>query len=250
MTIISRSSYLLQSSFGVEIGKRIIQLFRENDVQLIMETNVKRIILNENGLMTHVEIHDDTQLPCDVLILGTGTQMNTKFLIDSGLKINTNGSIDTDEYLRSGNPDIYIGGDIANAPVLCNKQQRATIGHYQLAQYHGRMAAINMVASHQGQKLQPIAAVPFFFTMLFGKGLRYAGYGAYKDIIIDGSLDDMKFVAYFINGEEQRVIAVASCGRDPIVAQFAEYLSQGRTLYRKDLHETDMSNWTKTIKTT
>lgn len=64
-------------------------------------------------------------------------------------------------------PDVYAGGDIAVAPVL---GQKANIGHWGLANYHGHIAAFNML----GEK-KPLNAIPFFWTVLFGKSIRYAG---------------------------------------------------------------------------
>lgn len=65
---------------------------------------------------------------------------------------------------------VYAGGDVAHAPVYGSGGQKDSIGHWQLAQYHGHRAAANMLG-----KREPIKSVPFFFSMLFGKGLRYAG---------------------------------------------------------------------------
>lgn len=191
-----------------------------------------------------VVLKDGSKIPCDVLIMGTGSKFNTEFLVGSGLPLNHNGSIDTDLYLKTLVDDVYVGGDIANAPVYSHNQERAAIGHYQLAQYHGRIAALNMV----GQTTEELRAVPFFFTMLFGKGFRYAGYGSYSDVFIEGDLENLKFVAYFID-DQDKVVGVASCGRDPIVAQFAELQSQGKALHRKDLQDpTDPIAWTKKLK--
>lgn len=89
--------------------------------------------------------------------------------------------------------------------ILCT-QIHFIIGHYGLAQYHGRMAARNML----GKQLQPIKAVPYFWTMLFGKGFRYAGHGSYDDIVFAGNVDDLKFMAFFLKDDE--VVSVLSCG--------------------------------------
>ena len=69
--------------------------------------------------------------------------------------------------MQSQYSDVYAGGDIAIAPVL---GQKANIGHWGLANYHGHIAALNML-----EKKKPLNAVPFFWTMLYGKGFRYAG---------------------------------------------------------------------------
>ena len=65
---------------------------------------------------------------------------------------------------------VFAGGDIAHAPVMANNNEKTTIGHWQLAHYHGRIAALNMLG-----KAKPLSTVPFFWTMLFGIGFRYAG---------------------------------------------------------------------------
>lgn len=65
-------------------------------------------------------------------------------------------------------PGIYAGGDIAHAPVL--GKGSASIGHWQLAHYHGHLAAKNILGQNK-----PIHTVPFFWTMLFGRSVRYAG---------------------------------------------------------------------------
>ena len=243
MTLISRSQLALMASFGPIIGKRVLQLFRDNKINVIIDNGIAEVVGDGNKRIIEVILTDGSKLPCDILIMGTGIKFNTKFLIGSGLPINPNGSIDTDMYLKSLVDNIYVGGDIANAPVFAYNNQRVNIGHYQLAQYHGRIAAINMV----GNATQELRAVPFFFTEFFDNRFRYAGYGPYCDLVIDGSLDDLKFVAYFIN-EQDYVVAAASCSRDPIVAQFAELLSQGKKLRRSDLQQPDLSAWVKMLK--
>lgn len=55
----------------------------------------------------------------------------------------------------------------------------------------------------------------------------------------------MTFVAMYFD-KHGHVIAMASCNRDPIVAQFAEFQSQGRRLHKNDLKD-DVFGWTKLI---
>lgn len=141
------------------------------------------------------------------------------------------GSIPVNLYLETNIPGIYAGGDIAFAPVYCNDQTPAVIGHYPLAHYHGRIAALNMIG-----KETELKAVPFFWTQLFGKSFRYAGYGKHDDIVINGSLKDFKFVAFYFKGD--LVIGMSSCNRDPLVAKFAELLSQGKRLMRAEALDT------------
>lgn len=66
-------------------------------------------------------------------------------------------------------PNVYAGGDIAYAPVFFANTS-AAIGHFSLAHYHGKIAAMNIC-----KKETPLKTVPFFWTTLFGKSYRYAG---------------------------------------------------------------------------
>lgn len=106
------------------------------------------------------------------------------------------------------------------------------------AQYHGKIAALNMC-----DKKTELRAVPYFWTTLFGKSFRYSGHGAPKDIRIEGNLDEMKFVAFFFDGEGN-VNGVASCNYDPIVSKYAEHLSAGKKLTREHLQD-DPFAWSK-----
>ncbi|XP_070492799.1 apoptosis-inducing factor 3-like isoform X2 [Chironomus tepperi] len=240
ITVIGRDSVPFRHSFGPEIGEAIMNMFVNENITFEMKNGIKKCIGNQKGEIERIELNDGKVLQADILIVACGSVLNTAFLSDSGLVINKDGSIDTNEYLETTvNSDVYIGGDIANSPILMTGK-RENIGHYPLAQYHGKIAALNMC----GIKTE-LKAVPFFWTMLFGKSFRYAGHGKPSEIKIIGSLETFKFVAYYINEEEQ-VIAASSCGHDPIVAQFAEFLSQGKILQKSDI-ENDPFGWTKRI---
>lgn len=241
VTVVGRDSVPLRHSFGPDVGKRIMQMCQDNGIDFIMENGIKQCIGDDDGNLTSVELRDGTILKCDICIMGTGSSLYTDFLKNSNINLNKDGSIDTDLYLQTNVPDVYVGGDIANAPVYCINNERATIGHYPLAQYHGRIAGKNMVHGNNTE----LKAVPYFWTVLFGKSFRYSGYGAPYETRIDGSLDDLKFVAIYMN-ENGKICGMASCQRDPIVSQYAELQAQGKVLHKNDLN-VDPFGWVSTI---
>lgn len=241
VTVIGRDSVPFRHSFGPEIGDTIMKMFTDKKVEFEMNNGIKSCIGNERGEIVNVELNDGRMLKADVLIVAIGSTLNTEFLKDSGIALNKNGSIDTNEYLETeASSDVYVGGDIANSPIYMTGCKE-NIGHYPLAQYHGKIAALNMCGKNQELK-----AVPFFWTMLFGKSFRYAGHGEPAEIKIVGSLEKLKFVAYYIN-VNGRVIAMSSCGKDPVVAQFAEFLFQGKILMKSEIDEDYSFEWTKRI---
>lgn len=235
VTVIMRDRVPLKPAFGEAVGNRILDLFVENKVEFIKESGIKQC-LGTDGILNSVELNDGKILKADICIMGTGSTLNTDFLKKSGINLNQNGSITTDSYLRTNIDDVFVGGDIANSPVFSSGQELATIGHYGYAQYHGKIAALNM-----GGQQAELKVVPYFWTTVFGKSFRYCGHGKAESLIIDGELKDLKFVVFFFDAKDN-AISVASIGRDPIVSQFAEFLSQGLTLSKSEVVE-DAYSW-------
>lgn len=240
VTVIGRDSVPLRPVFGEAVGARIMKLFEDQKIEFVMNSGIVKCIGNAEGVLESVELNEGTILKANICIMGVGSTLNTAFLKDSGLGMNRDGSIDTNLHLETSIADVYVGGDIAHSPVFSNGNQPAAIGHYPLAQNHGKVAAMNMT----GKALE-LHVVPFFWTMVFGKSFRYCGYGKPSDVHIEGNLEEMKFVAFYLN-EAGTVIAMSSCQRDPVVSQFAEFLSQGRTLTKSDIQE-DAFAWIKQL---
>uniref|UniRef100_A0A1A9UTB2 Rieske domain-containing protein n=1 Tax=Glossina austeni TaxID=7395 RepID=A0A1A9UTB2_GLOAU len=241
VTIVSRSPVPLLG-FGVTIGERILKLFRDNMVTMLMETNVEEVVGDADGNVIQLTLDDGQQLPCQCLIVGIGVRYNTDFLIGSGLPINADGSVEADMYLQTLIDDVYVGGDVARAPVHSDNNRCSAIGHYQTAQYHGYIAAINMA----GSRLVDLRTVPLYSSRLFKISFRCAGTGSYADIVIEGDVETLNFVAYYLDNYD-KVISVVACNRDPIASQYAELRSQGRILRRHDLLDAEKP-WTARLK--
>ena len=64
---------------------------------------------------------------------------------------------------------IYAAGDIAYFP-LPMIESSISIGHWQIAHNHGRVAGRNMAG-----KEEMFNSIPYFWTVLCGKSLRYCG---------------------------------------------------------------------------
>lgn len=239
MTCVGKDTAPLGQIFGAEIGRSLQKLFEDKGVKFRFQTTIKKCN-GENGAITSVELEDGTTLPADMLIMGIGTTFYTDFLKDSGIALEPNGAVTVNDKLETNLKHVYAGGDIANAPVAAFGNKHMCIGHVGLSQYHGRVAALNIL-----KKEAPLQTVPYFWTMLFGKSIRYAGCGRPASAHVEGDVDALKFVIFFFD-ETDKVIAVASCMRDPIVSQFAEFLHQGKSLYKKDLKD-DPFAWTKNI---
>lgn len=229
VTIVGRSSAPLMNSFGEAIGSRIMKLFISKNVEFIMETEINKFLSNLDELES-IELSNGKTIWADICIIAIGSEYNTEFLSSSEIMMNKNGSITTNSYLETNISDIYVGGDIACSPVFTYGDKCATVEHIQVSQYHGKIAALNMI----GVKTE-LRTVPYFFTLLFEYCLTYTGYGKeVSEIFIDGDLEEFKFAAFYFD-DEQIVLGMSSCQPDKGISDFAEKLAEGYRYHRDDI---------------
>ena len=113
----------------------------------------------------------------------------------AGLDVDANGFIPVDSSMATSLPGVWAAGDVAAFPLQGFSEERVTIGHWGLAMYLGKTAALAMLGRQVSRNLRPLIAlhwcnqvevstVPFFWTVQFGKSLRYAGHGhGWEDVI-------------------------------------------------------------------
>ncbi|XP_068249916.1 apoptosis-inducing factor 3-like isoform X1 [Palaemon carinicauda] len=228
VTVIGNTSVPFENSLGVEVGSRIRQMFEEQGVKFL-NAGVMEIV-GDGGKLTGVLLDNEEKIEADIVVTGIGVVPETDFLSGSSIERNENGYVEVNEFLETSVPNIYCGGDIALFPLFLHDGARVAIGHWQVALGHGAYAARNMM----GQGV-PVRSVPFFWSVLYGKSLRYTGHGRYDEVLISGSLDNLSFIAYYIN--DDRVVALASLGKDPAAAKYAESLNKGEFLTKSQVLE-------------
>jgi len=123
-------------------------------------------------------------------------------LKSSTIQLDKFGGVVCDPFLQSTEADIYAAGDVATFPYW-QTGQSVRIEHYVNAFDLGSIAAYNMLG-----KMIPYGNIPFFWTRFYNKALQYTGFAhAWDEVYIDGSLDELKFLAYYI--KDDKVLAVA-----------------------------------------
>ncbi|CAH1761907.1 9293_t:CDS:10 [Entrophospora sp. SA101] len=198
---------------GLEIGGALKKLHEKNGIKFYLETGVNSI-----------EASDGTKIPADIVVVGAGVVPETGFLKGTpGITLERDGSIKVAENFKvEGLDDVYAVGDIARFPYH-ETGETIRIEHWTFAENTGRAAASEIVIKNQ----KPFKKLPYFWSAQHGKSFRYAGYASsFDDVIIDGSLDELKFAAYYARGE--KILAVATIGKDPIASHSIE-LKRGRS---------------------
>lgn len=227
VTMICRTNVPLENCMGKDIGSYVKSLHESKGVKII--SNAQVVSFEGDDEVRSVQLsggHD--HVLADVVILGIGVQPTTDYL--ENVDLDEQGNVLVNDFLQSNVDNIFAGGDIARFPLdLPTIKTKACIGHWQVAQYHGRLIGLNI-----GQEtMQPLRTVPFFWTVQYGKSLRFAGYvPSFDDILYEGDVSEGSFVAYYCQGDV--VLGVATLGRDPVAAEFANLLSSGKSVVKAE----------------
>lgn len=189
---------------------------------------------SDSSKVGSVHLKDGTKLPADLVILGVGVAPATEYLRDNTVvRLEDDGSLKTDEtFSVVGLKDVYAIGDIATYPYHGpgGDGRYVRIEHWNVAQNAGRT-----VASHIANPSRPTKRfIPVFWSALHAQ-LRYCGntVGGYDDMVVQGSISDGKWAAYYAQGDV--IVAMASMGMDPLMVKSAELMNLGKMPGKKEL---------------
>ncbi|XP_049582666.1 apoptosis inducing factor mitochondria associated 4 [Syngnathus scovelli] len=234
VAIVGTTKYPYERSLGSQIGHMTMQMLEEHNVKFYMNDAVTEI-RGENGLVKEVMLKSGTVLEADVVITGIGVIPNSDFLAGSEVEIDSRKAVVVDKFMRTNVADVFSAGDITSFPLTIRGDQRVNVGHWQMSQAQGRVAALNILNIPI-----KIESVPFFWTVLLGKSIRYTGYGeGYTEIVFKGKVEERKFLAFYI--KDDAVVAAASLMFDPAVARLAELMAAGQRFTKAQTQAEDLS---------
>ncbi|KAJ3128642.1 hypothetical protein HK098_003849 [Nowakowskiella sp. JEL0407] len=227
VTVIGMEKTPFERVLGPQVGSAFQKLFESNGVVLKMNAVVEKYVpsgSNPNAV-GGVVLKSGEQIDADVVVIGAGVIPKTDYLGGSGVLLDRDGGITVQSSLNLKEfPYVYVAGDIARFPYhLTGSLVR--IEHWNVAENQGRLIASNIAS----KSLEPFKSIPYFWTMFFGKSVRYAGHAnTFDEVIIQGSLDldTLGFVAFYCL--EGKVLAVASLAKDPVVSHASELLRLGK----------------------
>ncbi|KAK4176539.1 hypothetical protein QBC36DRAFT_328974 [Triangularia setosa] len=242
VTVVGMEKVPLQRVLGEEVGGAIQKLVESKGVKFYMSAGVEKAEPSDSdpSVVGSVHLKDGTKLDADLIILGVGVVPATEYLKDNSVvRLEQDGSLKVDEsFSVVGLKDVYAIGDIASFPYHgpAGDGKYVRIEHWNVAQQAGRIAAGHITnPARANLKSQPFA--PIFWSAL-GAQMRYAGNtqaSGWDDVVIQGSFEEGKWVAYYTKGET--VVAMASMGKDPVMSQFAQLLPLGKLPSKSELEK-------------
>lgn len=224
-TVVEADELPLLRVLGPRIASVFADLHREHGVDLRLGAQVTEIV-GDGGRATGVRLADGTRIDGDAVVVGVGVTPNTRLAAEAGLEAE-NGIV-VDAGLRTGDPDIYAAGDVANAyhPVL---GRHIRVEHWANALNQSQAAARSMLG-------EPVAydRIPYFFTDQYDLGMEYAGYaGPYDDVVVRGDLARREFIAFWL--ADGRVVAGMNVNIWDVIGQIQDLIRSGARVDRDRL---------------
>jgi len=241
VTIIGMEKQPLETVMGAEIGKVFRSQLEKSGVKFCMDASVDKATASssDSSSVGAVHLKDGTTLEADLVVLGVGVAPATEFLKDSGFELEKDGAIQVDEtFAVKGQDSIFAIGDIAKYPYHGpgGNGTPVRIEHWNVAQNAGRSVALTLAKPSSSSTASNKQFIPVFWSAL-GAQLRYCGntVNGYDDVIIKGKPDEGSFAAYYT--KDDTVLAVATMGMDPIVAQSIRLMKEGSMLSASQLRD-------------
>ncbi len=254
ITVIGQDHRVMGNIVSETVSNALIKLHEDNGIKFVLNASVAEITevekaaddsnsgnddgnivnnanSNDDGNFSQVsgvKLDNGEQIDADIVILGTGVSPRIELLHE----VNDADGVQVDSHLqlRDG---VYALGDIAKAP---NQLGRMRIEHWRVALQHGMVTAAAILNDDVNSLEERI---PFFWTMQYGKSLRYSGHAATPDHgILLGSPDILNYIEYYFDddSENTRASAASSLGRDKELVAFSELLRRGHAPTRAQIN--------------
>jgi NADPH-dependent 2,4-dienoyl-CoA reductase/sulfur reductase-like enzyme len=237
VSVIGMEKYPFERVLGPRVGEAMMKLNQHNGIKLLMEKFVERYEPSSANpaQVGAVVLKGGESIPCDFVILGAGVIPQTTYLKDSGITIDRDGGISVNgSMVVPGVENVYAVGDISRYPYHLTGEN-VRIEHWNVAQNQGRLVAKVIVTKLKSpeESLPVFKQIPYFWTVQFGKSIRYVGHAtSFDETIVQGSTEmdatggGLSFVVYYCR--KGQVVAVCSLAKDPVVSHASELMRIGK----------------------
>lgn len=236
ITVIGMEKAPFERVLGLQVGEALQALHASKGIKFHMQATVADVeFVGER--VTKLKLNTGAELEVDLICVGAGVMPATSIL--KGVELaKPDNSVLCDAFMRvKGADGLYAAGDIARFPLTLLNDRLVRIEHWGMAMKQGQIAARNMVADLQAAgpkspKPESIDSVPYFWTGMYGKTVRYCGHGLdVAKLVVDGDSSfeaaTIKFLVFYAD-KEGKIVACASIARDPLVSMCAELMHQKR----------------------
>lgn len=157
-TWIMRGPYWLRNSLDPDGGEVVDNIAKKFGVEVIHGDEIECVVPRD-GVPAYVRTKKGREIQADVIGVGLGITLNTRILAGSGVELHD--GVVVNEYLETNVPGVYAAGDVAEFyDVTIGKHH--TMGTWDNAMAHGRIAGLNMAGDRQAYLDVPTYTSPLF----------------------------------------------------------------------------------------
>lgn len=157
-TWLMRGPYWLRSALDPDGGEVVDNIAKKFGVEVIHGDEIESVVPN-NGVPGYVKTKKGRTIQADVIGVGLGITLNTGILAKTPVEVRQ--GVVVNEYLETNVPHVYAAGDIAEF-YDATINQHHTMGTWDNAMAHGRIAATNMAGGHTAYIDVPTYTSPLF----------------------------------------------------------------------------------------
>ena len=209
VTVVEALPRVLSRVVPEEIAAVVDARHRAEGVAILCGVGVARIDESPSGVA--VALTDGHRLAADFLVIGIGAVPVVEIAEASGLSV-ANGIV-VDEYLRTGDPNIYAAGDCCSFPLAIYGGRRLRLESWRNAQDQGALAARNMAGANEA-----ISALPWFWSDQYDLTLQIAGLVDEGRRTVRRPLGADAFILFHL-AEDGRLVAASGIGHGTVVAR-------------------------------
>ena len=193
VTIIDTARLPLEPQLGTQIAAHFMNKHRERGVDLKLEVGIASIEGDET--VEAVRLSDGSTVAADVVIAGIGVVPATDWLDGSGLTIDS--GVLCDEHCRAlGAERVVAAGDVAKW-LHPGYGRVMRVEHWTNAVQQAEYAAHALL----GEIGAGYRSIPYFWSDQYDMHMQFAGITGDSSEIVEGSLEDERFVVEYRDGE-------------------------------------------------
>jgi 3-phenylpropionate/trans-cinnamate dioxygenase ferredoxin reductase component len=208
---------------GPMLGDVLARLHRDHGVDL--RTGVGVAGFDGDERVERVRLDDGHTVDADVVVVGVGAEPTTAWLDDSGLALDR--GVLCDETLLAA-PGVVAAGDVCRWPNRLFDGEPMRLEHWTNAAEQGVAAAQRLMISDASATAapEPFAPVPFVWSDQYDVKIQVAGdvRGDDEIVVVDGSLDERRFVAAI--GRAGRLVGAVGFSRPRVLMQYRRLVAQ------------------------
>lgn len=114
VTIIHRQAFPLSRQLDAQGGEIVLRRIEAMGVTFMGSTSVKRVITNDNGAVSGLELVDGSTVESSLVVFAIGISPRDDVARTAGLACAPRGGIVVDDHLQTSAPDIYAIGECAS----------------------------------------------------------------------------------------------------------------------------------------